>query len=311
MHSDPDTVVEGAAKSWAESATVDPLITIIVITYNRAQLAADCVTSLATQETPFPFEIVVVDDGSTDDTESLLSSLTGRYPDRVRYVRQSNGGVNSARNKGISEARGRYVGLMDDDELAPPGYLVRVVERFATDDRPDGVGGPCRDNGGGVRTCPNCSLASVDVPGTGVRQVSRLLGGNMVVRAEVFAEVGVFDSSLSGRGDDDEWFYRASRHGLRMIQDPDLWVWHRRDHFTLGSLCRQAFRQGTTISRSMALQGIQFKPRWKVIAGGLVHAVRRRCARGIWLASKEVGAIAGAVLGAGSRAVAKTEAAGQ
>jgi hypothetical protein len=115
----------------------------------------------------------------------------------------------------------------------------------------------------------------------------------MAVWARTFQDVGPFHDALSGRGDDNEWFARARKRNKRFLQDPELWVWHRRDHFSLWALCRQAFRQGKTIPHAVALQGSRYRPAWGRIPRGIGHAITRRCAKGLWRASREAGAIAG------------------
>src|SRR5262249_9010139 len=79
--------------------------------YNSAKYLRDAVDSVLKQ-TFRDFEVVVVDDGSTDDTEAVIRS----YGERVQYIRQQNSGVAAARNRGIQESRGRYVAFLDADD---------------------------------------------------------------------------------------------------------------------------------------------------------------------------------------------------
>lgn len=93
-----------------------PTVSVIIPTYNRANLIAGAIDSVLGQTLP-NVEIVVVDDGSTDDTDERL----GRFGDRIRVIRQDNAGVSSARNAGIRAARGQWIAFLDsDDRWHPP-----------------------------------------------------------------------------------------------------------------------------------------------------------------------------------------------
>jgi glycosyltransferase involved in cell wall biosynthesis len=105
-----------------------PAISVIITTYNRAALVVEAIDSVLAQ-TYRDFEIIVIDDGSTDDTRAVLA----RYGDRIRCIHQANSGLNAARNAAVASARGEYFALLDDDDLWEPGKLelsLRVLERF-------------------------------------------------------------------------------------------------------------------------------------------------------------------------------------
>lgn len=101
-------------------------VSVIIPTYNRARLVVESIESALRQTTP-PREIIVVDDGSTDDTPRVLESFGAR----IIFVRQENQGVGSARNRGMAMARGRYIAFLDSDDLWPQFKLelqVAVME---------------------------------------------------------------------------------------------------------------------------------------------------------------------------------------
>ena len=129
----------------------NPLVSVIIPTYNRAALLREAVESVLKQ-TYGAIEVVVVDDGSTDDTAAVMQE----YGNRVRYSRRPNGGVNAARNIGIKQAKGQYLALLDSDDLWEPYKIemqVALLKKFSdvgftfsnffifrgSNPRPDGV----------------------------------------------------------------------------------------------------------------------------------------------------------------------------
>ncbi len=105
-----------------------PLVSVVIPTYNGAHFLAETVESVLAQTYP-NLEVLVVDDGSTDATPAIAAS----YGPRVRYVRQANAGTAAARNRGVAEAYGEYVALLDHDDLWLPHKLERQLPAFAAD----------------------------------------------------------------------------------------------------------------------------------------------------------------------------------
>lgn len=97
----------------------EPLVSVVIATQNRAQYVAEAVYS-ALYQTMGDLEVLVIDDGSTDDTEEVVRGIGDS---RVRYVRQDAAGVAAARNRGTQEARGFYIAVLDDDDLMRPDRL--------------------------------------------------------------------------------------------------------------------------------------------------------------------------------------------
>lgn len=98
---------------------MEPTFSVVIPTYNRAQLLARTVRAFLAQD-GVPFEVIVVDDGSTDATPEVLAGF--RDP-RLRVLRQPNAGLASARNAGLLQARGQYVLFNDDDIVPEAGFL--------------------------------------------------------------------------------------------------------------------------------------------------------------------------------------------
>jgi len=106
---------------------VTPRVSIVIPTYNRSNIVRRAIDSVLAQSFT-DLEILVVDDGSTDDTRAALAG----YPERVRYVHQENGGPAAARNHGMRLARGEYIGFLDSDDAYLQGNVeahLRVFER--------------------------------------------------------------------------------------------------------------------------------------------------------------------------------------
>ena len=102
---------------------VRSLVSVIIPTYNRAHLVTGAIESVLAQ-TFTDYEIIVVDDGSTDATGEVLSQ---RYGDRIRYLYQANAGRSVTRNRGVDLAKGEYVAFLDSDDLWLPQKLERMV----------------------------------------------------------------------------------------------------------------------------------------------------------------------------------------
>lgn len=101
------------------------LVTTIIPTYNRKHKIEEAIKSVLDQKRS-DVEIIVVDDGSTDGTEEFL--MEKNFP--IKYIKKENGGVSSARNRGISEASGKYIAFLDSDDLWLENKLSKQIEYF-------------------------------------------------------------------------------------------------------------------------------------------------------------------------------------
>ncbi|MDB5294853.1 MAG: glycosyl transferase, group 2, partial [Phycisphaerales bacterium] len=102
-----------------------PAVSVVIPTYNQPALLEQALASVRDQSFP-DLEVIVIDDGSTDDTPARLAAVAAADR-RVRVVRQPNAGTGRARNRGLDEARGRYVALLEHDDLWLPGKLAAQV----------------------------------------------------------------------------------------------------------------------------------------------------------------------------------------
>jgi len=109
-----------------------PLISIIVPAYNVQDYITDCLTSL-TLQTYANLEIIVIDDGSTDQTGNICDALASN-DQRIRVIHQQNAGLSSARNKGIIESKGGLIAFVDGDDTVKPEYVEKLVENLSEHD---------------------------------------------------------------------------------------------------------------------------------------------------------------------------------
>jgi glycosyltransferase involved in cell wall biosynthesis len=184
-------------------------VSVVIPTHNRRQLLELTLRSVFAQRN-VAFEVVVVDDGSTDDTCRLLGSLG----DRVRVIRHERpGGVSAARNRGIAEARGRWVAFLDDDDLWAPDKLACQLEALRLSDRQWAYAGA-------VDITTNHRVLAGEAPAPPDRLVKELMARNMVpagasnviVRKDWLPSPPVFDGSLYHSADWDLWI-RLARQG--------------------------------------------------------------------------------------------------
>jgi len=269
-------------------------VSVVIPTWNRATLLSGCLDALLGQTYPADdFEVIVADDGSTDETASTAVSRSGRQP-QVRYVRIDHTGANAARNAGILAANGDIVCLVDDDERPPTGWLSRAASLLANNPEVDAVGGPYRAaDSPRFRTCPACQNLGELKPPEG----KWLLGGNVAIRRNVFTTIGYFDDHLSGYGEDVEWMVRATRAGLQLHFADDMFVWHNRSTQGLIELIRKGYSQGRGLPAAYRAMGAITR----VTPGGalrysgrsLAHCLRRRCLAGLIGAAEGVGRVRG------------------
>ncbi|MEZ4622848.1 MAG: glycosyltransferase family A protein [Caldilineaceae bacterium] len=122
-HSNLDPIPNG----WVDDY-VPNLISVVIPTYNHAHFVVDAINSALGQSYPY-VEIIVVDDGSTDDTQAVLAP----FGDRIRNILQKNRGLSGARNTGILASQGEYIALLDADDFWQREYLQHVHAVLSND----------------------------------------------------------------------------------------------------------------------------------------------------------------------------------
>jgi len=214
-----------------ESAGATPLVTAIVATYNRANLVGRAIESILAQ-TYRNIEVIVVDDGSTDNTQQVL----GKFGDQVRVITQANAGPGAARNRGIAKAQGEIVAFLDSDDQ----WMPRKIERQVSALQKAGKRAPCcicnaelRFSNGSRLTCfRNALLNPTEDEGlwsnaTEVLADRFVLFNQMVaVRRSAFEEIGGFNEEL-GFLEDYDLALRLSLLGpFAFIREP-LTIWNQ------------------------------------------------------------------------------------
>lgn len=267
------------------------LVSVVIPTRDRAPLLARCLESLLDQDLSADrYEIVVVNNGSTDDTTSVIEQ-TGRagHGVRVREVAEPEPGLNRARNRGITAARGELIWFIDDDELAPPDTLGRLIACLEASPGVAAVGGPCEPLPYGISRrpwtfCDACWATFKSwraESGTEPAEVEELPGGNALFLRRAFDQVGMFAPHLSGSGDDAEWFHRARRSGARFLLDPQAWVWHRigPEEITVRALARKRLGAARALNEARRTMGVERSVRGDLVRAGrfAAHGVRRMC----------------------------------
>ena len=202
---------------------MNPLISIIIPTYNHARFVVFAVES-ALAQTYADREVIVVDDGSTDNTREVLSS----YTDRIRYIHQENRGLSAARNAGIRAAQGAFIAILDADDVWLPGKLdaqMRVFRQYPETGAVSCIGEVVDDRSRGQRAeGRGRDLSSATGALSRICKVGELLCGNQfsggsygVVRRECFDKVGLFDEELRSSEDWDMWLRIGCRWPLRIV----------------------------------------------------------------------------------------------
>lgn len=214
-------------------------ISVIIPTYNYAGFVTQAIESVLAQ-TYKNFEIIVIDDGSTDDTKEVLRP----YMNKVRYIYTENGGPSRARNLGVKNSKGEYVAFLDSDDLYSNDYLEKCINNLS-------------DNSGDLVMTDSYSdfyddtsklikreyLAKKNYVGNETKLIEQLFNHYFVqfpvlmgilIKKSCFEKIGYLDEKLGYVEDLDLWF-RIAGHNLKIayLQEP-LYIYRRHSH----SLCR-------------------------------------------------------------------------
>jgi len=240
-------------------------VSVVISTYNRCGELAGALGSVLSQDTAgVEYEVILVDNNSTDDTRAVAAALIARHAGRLRYLFEPRQGLSYGRNTGIAASRAPIIAFTDDDVRVARDWVARIASVFR--ERPDivYVGGKVlpRWTDPPPRWLVNhhwSPLALIDyadeyIESSGSRPVC-FVGANLAFRREVFDRVGLFNPALGrvkdsiGSTEDHDLQLRLWRAGLKGLYQPELIVtaevspdrltkrYHRRWHRGHGRYC--------------------------------------------------------------------------
>lgn len=252
----PNAVVRALAGSGVDTSTLENegrhyqylarahsigrggMVSIVVLTRNALEYTRQCLESVR-RCTETPYEIIVVDNGSTDGTVEFLRAQAASHTDLRVIENAENLGFAGGNNQGIEAARGEYVLLLNNDVVVTPGWLDRMV-RVTDDDPKIGIVGPMTNRISGAQQVPSVAydqdtLAGLDTFAQAVAQQHgycvtptwRIVGFCMLIRRAVIDAIGGLDTAF-GRGnhEDDDYCIRAAIAGFRAGFAHDSFVHH-------------------------------------------------------------------------------------
>jgi glycosyltransferase involved in cell wall biosynthesis len=250
-------------------------LTVIICTYNRSEGLRACLTDLCEQsaDLDIDWEVLVVDNNSTDSTQAVLQTLSHDFPRPLRWVKETKQGLSHARNRGVVEASGRYVVFTEDDVRIDRLWVTSICETFAKSSC-DAVAGRIEL----LWTAPRprwltdellSFLGYLDYgEARPLTKDTPFFGGNMAFARSVFEKIGMFDPNLGrqGRkligGEEIDLYRRFLAAGMRAFYQPKAVIHHiidsrrlrkgyfRRLHYQEGRLRGDAFVM--TDSKSIA-----------------------------------------------------------
>ena len=214
--------------------THQPQISVIIPCYNSVETLAQTLASVFGQTLP-QFEIIVIDDGSSDASAALARRLASARTG-MRVISQDNNGVSAARNCGIRLARGRFIALLDADDIWEPTHLQTHVDRLTADAALGVSYSAVRFmTASGQRTTDQTrpkltGLTAFDILCTNPCSTA----SSMVIRRCVFADAGFFSEELR-RAEDQEWLLRVALTSWKIEGIADLLVNYRNSPVGLSS----------------------------------------------------------------------------
>ena len=217
-------------------------LSVVICTYNRGKYIPMVLDSLRAQTLPVEeYEVLLVNNNSPDDTDSIVKSYIQSYPSvPIRYFVETNQGISHARNRGVNEAKGEIIAFIDDDETVEPDFLVSVKE-FFTDYKDAGItSGPVIPvleapepvwmsrftarliTGAYHKGTYIKKLSPKDYPGT----------GHACFRKSLFVKYGIFNTALGRKGnslmgaEDKDFFLRLMNGGEICYYLPSAKIYH-------------------------------------------------------------------------------------
>jgi glycosyltransferase involved in cell wall biosynthesis len=278
------------------------LVTVAIPVRNGATVIGEQVAALAAQEYPGAWELLVVDNGSTDGTRDVVEGFRDRIPS-LRIVSEPRPGIGPARNRALAEAAGEILLICDADDVVQPGWLAALVTACASYSM---VGGRCRADliSDPLAVAWRGELPAERLP-VALDTHPFVPGGNCAVRVEAARAIGGWDETFAGGADDVDFSWRLVQAGHPLGFAPDAVLAYR---YRAGSraLVRQFYRYGVTevpLHRRHQESGLpryrlrDLAARWVALVRSAPKQLRRQPERGVWLreASYRTGRLVGSV----------------
>jgi len=227
----PKAAFEAVAQAYAHDLppmpAVDPMISVVVCAYNADSTMEGCLASF--QDVSYPnFEVIVVDDGSTDATGEIADRFAAKYP-YIHVIHQPNLGLSAARNVGMHASKGEIVAYTDSDCYVDPHWLTYMAWAFKNE-KFVAVGGPNLPPPEDNRTAA-CVAVSPGAPTHVLLSdeiAEHIPGCNMAYRRENLMEIGGFDATYRAAGDDVDVCWRLMDAGHVIGFHAGMTVWHHR-----------------------------------------------------------------------------------
>ncbi|MDD5584107.1 MAG: glycosyltransferase [Candidatus Omnitrophica bacterium] len=242
--------------------TFEPLITVIVCTYNRCASLTHTLDALIRQEAYYPFDIIVVDNNSHDATKDVVEEIGKAAQMPIMYYVEQQQGIAYARNRGANEAKGKYIAYIDDDAIPDKDWLTQIVWAFTT-----------------LKPSPVCVVGRVELTWENGRsrrfpaeyetivgkydfgnescylgEDDYLITMNAAFHKELFLRTGGFRTYLGRKGDcllsgeDNDMYHRLYKSGVKIYYNPKQIIYHfvPRSRQRLTWLAKRIFWDGVT-----------------------------------------------------------------
>ena len=249
-----------------------PKVSVIIPVYNGAAYVGETIESVLAQ-TWCDWELIVVDDGSTDDTPAVVA----KFGNVLRYIRQENRGPAAARNTGIQAAQGEFIALLDADDLWQPDFLATLVPALESDPSLAGVYSGTQFVDANGLPLPQASIKVVPAE----QLYDALVDGgffaadSVLIRKTCFDHLGLFDEQLQACEDWDMWL-RISRE-FRFVGVPQPLVKYRRREDNMSADLQRMYQNRLAVVRKHFGPDTDDVEQWPL--------VRRRAYAGVYLST--------------------------
>jgi glycosyltransferase involved in cell wall biosynthesis len=192
-------------------------VSVITCTYNRAPYLDRCINSVL-QQSIRKWELIIVDDGSSDNTFEVVDKYLTRYGN-IRYIKQTNAGQGLARNAGIAIATGEYITFLDSDDAYAPEHLQTRIDFMKSNPEIDLIHG-------GILFNDDIDVADYYVKGNLINLKECIISGGLFGKSHLFYKLGGFKNQRYGE-DTDLWERAKAKYKTFKITEPETYIYTR------------------------------------------------------------------------------------